>query len=746
MGKIFFYARSDRLTVNSASDSLVIFRTGAGGNTLWSKSINIGRGTYMYAFYHICEMSNGNIILAGGIAYTFNNTGPPGASVLCLDKNGNLLWQKAYTNLGIEGSYDNADGEITEGPGGEIVITGILAGALLITRMDTNGNVLAGYSYTSSVWALTALPDGVCFINNQLYIAGHYVFYGFTYGFYLLKTDYPTGAITKQVFYQLNHSIPFCDSLTLYPQGELFALSNQGNFVYSRRLLYPSYCQTNSFFVAQVDTNLNIIANRIHEFAPTSSSYFAYDEYAGLSSSGNCAYILAPFNDPYIKNYAIIDPNNDVVIQRRLVLRNTGADLTYLNLDGYNLGNIPSITVQKTDSLQLFETSPDYVANAYCAAEDSAFLTKTPLVATPVNYSWQQPANNPVTEIPVQMNARDFTIDTIITCQQISSCDSLAINGRNNFCFSDSSFTFTVTKNSLCLKRTLWTADTGFISAFTQTDDTTISLQFKKSGQTVLYASVPGCSMMDSLPITVRGPLGNVSITGDVVICPGNSDSLYTKLPYQKYLWQDSSTDSFYLANKAGTYYLTATDWCNDVSSDTIVINYDTANLMAGPALELCKMQETTLVASNGFIRYEWQPASAIIGNTQSQRITISPAQTTAYVVSAQTAQGCTVSDTVTVLVTNCLNQLLMPNAFTPDDNGHNDVIKPIVHGSLEKYEFAIYNRWGQLIFHSSNQTDGWDGSSNGVRQSAGTYVWLCKYQFFGENEKADKGVFVLIR
>lgn len=170
MGKIFFYARSDRLTVNSASDSLVIFRTGAGGNTLWSKSIDIGMGTYIYSFSHICEMSNGNIILAGGIAYTYSNTGPPGASVLCLDKNGNLLWQKVYTNLGIEGGYDNADGEITEGPGGEIVITGIFAGALLITRMDTNGNVLAGYSYTSSVWGLTALPDGVCFINNQLFV------------------------------------------------------------------------------------------------------------------------------------------------------------------------------------------------------------------------------------------------------------------------------------------------------------------------------------------------------------------------------------------------------------------------------------------------------------------------------------------------------------------------------------------------------------------------------------------------
>lgn len=72
----------------------------------------------------------------------------------------------------------------------------------------------------------------------------------------------------------------------------------------------------------------------------------------------------------------------------------------------------------------------DYVTTAFCAARDSAFLTKTPMLATPVNLSWQQSTNNPVTGSPVQMNARDFNIDTIVTCQQVSICDSLAINGR----------------------------------------------------------------------------------------------------------------------------------------------------------------------------------------------------------------------------------------------------------------------------------------------------------------------------
>ena len=73
-------------------------------------------------------------------------------------------------------------------------------------------------------------------------------------------------------------------------------------------------------------------------------------------------------------------------------------------------------------------------------------------------------------------------------------------------------------------------------------------------------------------------------------------------------------------------------------------------------------------------------------------------------------------------------------------------IMTPIVFGYLEKYEFAIYNRLGQLIFQSTDQNQGWDGTLNGHLQNTGTYVWLCKYQFSGEKERADRGTVILIR
>lgn len=237
-----------------------------------------------------------------------------------------------------------------------------------------------------------------------------------------------------------------------------------------------------------------------------------------------------------------------------------------------------------------------------------------------------------------------------------------------------------------------------------------------------------------------------VSIGNDTALCSNTTDTLHANMPYQKYLWQDASTDSFYVVKQPGQYYITVTDICNNVSSDTVTIKYDTNRLSAGSNLEICMLQDTLLRATGGFTDYQWQPADSIIGNSSSQSIHISPAQTTAYIVSAQSLLGCTLSDTIKVTVENCLNKLVMPNAFTPNHDGKNDIIRPVVYGYLEKYDFIIYNRWGQMVFHSAKEGEGWDGAINGIVQNVGAYVWFCRYQFSGEKEKMDKGSFVLIR
>ncbi len=86
---------------------------------------------------------------------------------------------------------------------------------------------------------------------------------------------------------------------------------------------------------------------------------------------------------------------------------------------------------------------------------------------------------------------------------------------------------------------------------------------------------------------------------------------------------------------------------------------------------------------------------------------------------------GCTYVDSLQVLVTP---SVFIPNAFSPNDDAHNNVFYPIVR-NLATYEFWIFNRWGEVIFHTTDQNEGWNGRhKNNVMCPNDVYVWKIKY------------------
>jgi gliding motility-associated-like protein len=90
--------------------------------------------------------------------------------------------------------------------------------------------------------------------------------------------------------------------------------------------------------------------------------------------------------------------------------------------------------------------------------------------------------------------------------------------------------------------------------------------------------------------------------------------------------------------------------------------------------------------------------------------------------------------------------KVYVPTAFTPDNNGLNDYIKPIMLGIKEMKYFRIYNRGGQLVYDYHPNEQGWDGKIGGLPQSTGVYVWM--FQGLGWDKKiyTQKGTLALIR
>ena len=80
-----------------------------------------------------------------------------------------------------------------------------------------------------------------------------------------------------------------------------------------------------------------------------------------------------------------------------------------------------------------------------------------------------------------------------------------------------------------------------------------------------------------------------------------------------------------------------------------------------------------------------------------------------------------------------CPNNLFIPNTFTPDKDGINEVFKPVFVEELDYYEFLIFNRWGELIFETKDIATGWDGKHKGLASQTDSYIWKIKYTINGE-------------
>ena len=125
---------------------------------------------------------------------------------------------------------------------------------------------------------------------------------------------------------------------------------------------------------------------------------------------------------------------------------------------------------------------------------------------------------------------------------------------------------------------------------------------------------------------------------------------------------------------------------------------------------------------------YDWFPPSTL-NNPAIFNPIATPEETTDYELTIMDEFGCFNNAFITVVVLNpdCEEPFVfMPNAFSPNGDGENDILK--VEGrTVEELYLAIYNRWGELVFETSNPTGGWDGVYNGELSEPDVYGYYLK-------------------
>lgn len=135
-----------------------------------------------------------------------------------------------------------------------------------------------------------------------------------------------------------------------------------------------------------------------------------------------------------------------------------------------------------------------------------------------------------------------------------------------------------------------------------------------------------------------------------------------------------------------------------------------------------------------------WSPSSGLSNATIADPVaTLSNDQQ--YILTVSTAEGCQAKDTI-LIKTFKGPAVYVPSAFTPNGDGRNETLKPVYVGIRELKQFVVFNRWGQVVFSTTDMQKGWTAG----RQPEGTYVWLIRAVDTNQQNLSLKGTVTIIR
>lgn len=266
---------------------------------------------------------------------------------------------------------------------------------------------------------------------------------------------------------------------------------------------------------------------------------------------------------------------------------------------------------------------------------------------------------------------------------------------------------------------------------------------------TVTVTDATGCSSTQSITITQPAAL-TASITTTQATC-NSSDGTATAnaasgtVPYT-YLWNNGQSSQTATGLAAGNYSCTVTDanGCSQIFSSSVSsTSGPTASVSANVNIQ--QGSSTTLSASGG-ISFAWSPASSLNDSTLSNPVA-TPSSTTTYCVFVYDANGCYDSACVIVTVEVPCGVFYLPNAFSPNEDGENEVFKAYVNPlCVTEFKLIIYNRWGEKIFETNDVTNGWDGKVRDVISNSAVYAYYCKVKLTDGKEIFKEGNVSLVR
>ena len=262
-----------------------------------------------------------------------------------------------------------------------------------------------------------------------------------------------------------------------------------------------------------------------------------------------------------------------------------------------------------------------------------------------------------------------------------------------------------------------------------------------------------GCLNKDTVVVTASGVDKTIELIGKAVFCLGRNDSAVLRVnPADAIQWLRDGANiaganqPVYRATQSGNYSARISSSVGCVGTTAVQpifidrpkpgINYPVEYAVFNLPYKLEARTFGTSVL--------WNP-SLYLDNPLSVTPIFKSAVEQTYTIRIETSTGCITIDTQQVKLVPAAD-IFVPTAFTPNNDGKNDILRPVLMGIKELRFFRVYNRWGQLLFEGRKATAGWDGRLNGSPQQTSVVVWVAEGIGSDGRTYTRKGTSALLR
>lgn len=262
-----------------------------------------------------------------------------------------------------------------------------------------------------------------------------------------------------------------------------------------------------------------------------------------------------------------------------------------------------------------------------------------------------------------------------------------------------------------------------------------------------------GCRVTDTVVIQASVINNSLQLTGKPIFCIDNGDSaILTVQPTNRIQWFrngaaiNTTARTSYRVPTGGTYYalLTNAEGCSITTHKQTIIMDKAKQGVNYPVVYAVINLPLDLKARPIGINALWSPGTSL--NTQESFTPIfNGAVERSYTINIKTNTECLTIDTQLVKTIRNV-EIYVPTAFTPNDDGKNDFLRPLIKGIKEVRYFKIFNRWGQLLFDRRNEQPGWNGTFKGTALQTQTVAWMLECVGVDGIVYTKKGTSILLR